>query len=93
MRLDGTVRIADLARECGLSMSHFIQAFKRAIGMTPHRRLAERRIKKAKALPQTNAPLSHVALACGFASQSHFTRVFTELVGAPPGQWRRHLAP
>jgi AraC family transcriptional regulator len=26
---------------------------------------------------------------CGFADQSHFTRVFTRAVGISPGQWRR----
>jgi len=33
--------------------------------------------------------LSHIALECGFANQSHFTRVFTSIVGLPPGAWRR----
>jgi len=28
-------------------------------------------------------------LACGFADQSHFTRVFSEIVGEAPGMWRR----
>ena len=33
--------------------------------------------------------LAEVALACGFADQSHFTRVFTRTVGTSPGAWRR----
>ena len=33
--------------------------------------------------------LSDVALSCGFADQSHFTRVFTKLTGLTPGAWRR----
>ena len=35
--------------------------------------------------------LSDVALACGFADQSHFTRVFTRMTGISPGAWRRGL--
>jgi AraC family transcriptional regulator len=35
--------------------------------------------------------LSDVALACGFADQSHLTRVFTGMVGVSPGAWRRAL--
>ena len=31
------------------------------------------------------------ALACGFADQSHLTRVFTGRVGVSPGAWRRAL--
>jgi AraC family transcriptional regulator len=32
-----------------------------------------------------------VALACGFADQSHLTRVFARMVGESPGAWRRAL--
>jgi AraC family transcriptional regulator len=35
--------------------------------------------------------LSDVALTCGFANQSHLTRVFTRMVGVSPGAWRRAL--
>jgi len=35
--------------------------------------------------------LSDVALSCGFADQSHFTRVFTKLTGLNPSAWRRNL--
>ena len=35
--------------------------------------------------------MSDVALACGFADQSHFTRVFTRMTGISPGAWRRGL--
>jgi AraC-like DNA-binding protein len=33
--------------------------------------------------------LTEIGLACGFADQSHFTRVFTQLVGVSPGARRR----
>jgi AraC family transcriptional regulator len=33
--------------------------------------------------------LSEVALACGFADHSHFSRVFTRQTGLSPGVWRR----
>jgi transcriptional regulator GlxA family with amidase domain len=38
---------------------------------------------------KTDTPLADVALACGFADQSHFTRVFSAATGLPPGAWRR----
>ena len=34
-------------------------------------------------------PLAEIAISAGFANQSHFTRVFSSLVGASPGAWRR----
>ncbi len=33
--------------------------------------------------------LSEIAISAGFANQSHFTRVFSAVVGVSPGVWRR----
>jgi AraC-like DNA-binding protein len=33
--------------------------------------------------------LAEIAISAGFANQSHFTRVFSALVGVSPGAWRR----
>ena len=35
--------------------------------------------------------LSDIALACGFADQSHFTRVFGRIVGSSPKAWRVYM--
>ena len=90
--LDGDVPLADLARECGLSPSHFSRAFRQSTGSSPHQWLLQRRVDAAKSLLcDRKLSLSEVALACGFADQSHFTRVFTRHVGISPGVWRRSL--
>jgi AraC-like DNA-binding protein len=34
-------------------------------------------------------PLCEIAIQCGFADQSHFTRVFSAKTGSAPGRWRR----
>jgi AraC family transcriptional regulator len=92
--LDGALGIIELARSCRLSSSHFAHAFKQSTGLTPHRWLTCRRIEKAKGLLRDATwPLVHVAAECGFANQSHFTRVFTSVVGTPPGDWRRRNGP
>ena len=90
--LDGGVPLKDVARECRLSVSHFSRAFRRTMGVAPHNWLLMRRIEVAKEkLRDTRLSLSDVALACGFADQSHLTRVFTGMVGVSPGAWRRAL--
>ncbi len=90
--LDGTVGLKDVARECGLSVAHFSRAFRASVGIAPHRWLIKRRVEVAKTLlPDGNLSLPEVAIASGFADQSHFTRVFTGLVGTSPGKWRREL--
>jgi AraC family transcriptional regulator len=54
--------------------------------------LLKHRIEVAKEkLHDRRLSLSEVALACGFADQSHLTRVFTRTVGVNPGAWRRAL--
>jgi AraC family transcriptional regulator len=58
--------------------------------MAPYQWLLQRRVDKAKQLMRNaGVPLSEVAVSCGFADQSHFTRVFTRSVGVSPGQWQR----
>ncbi|CAB3628771.1 helix-turn-helix domain-containing protein [Achromobacter pestifer] len=88
--IGGDLSIADIATECGLSRSYFIKAFKGSTGKTPHRWLTAHRIERACALlTQSHLPIAAVALACGFADQSHLTRVFTQVLGTTPGMWRR----
>ncbi len=91
--LDGSVRLADLARECELSVSHFARAFKASFGMSPHRWLVQRRIERAQQLiAETDLPLAEVAVQSGFKDQAAFTRTFRRIVGMPPGSWRREHA-
>ncbi len=88
--LDGEVSHAAIARRLGISPSHFARAFRVSTGLPPHQWLMRRRIEKARALlRETKTPLAEVSHQCGFATQSHFTRVFTRLTGASPGAWRR----
>ena len=90
--LDGRVPLKEVASECRLSVSHFSRAFRRTMGAAPHNWLLTHRIAVAKEkLRDRRLSLSDVALACGFADQSHLTRVFTRIVGVSPGAWRRAL--
>jgi len=91
-RISGNVALDDIAIACGLSSTHFTRLFKRTTGLSPYRWLTLQRIEKAKmALLLSNDSLVEIALASGFANQSHFTRVFSSIVLASPGQWRRQM--
>jgi AraC-like DNA-binding protein len=88
--LDGRMPLRQVAQECGLSASYFSRAFHRSEGTAPHNWLLARRVDVAKEkLRDPRLTLAQVALECGFADQSHLTRVFTRLVGVTPGAWRR----
>jgi AraC family transcriptional regulator len=86
----GDPSVTELAALCGLSRSYFVRAFKQTTGMPPHRWLSMQRVKRAKELLHgTRMPIGEIAVACGFADQSHLTRVFSKVFGISPGAWRR----
>jgi len=90
--LEGGIALEDLAALCGLSASRFAHAFKSSTGIAPYRWLQQRRIERAKELLRRSADtLASTALGCGFADQSHFTRVFRQSVGVSPGAWRESV--
>lgn len=92
-RSQGNVSIEEIANACNLSRSYFIRAFRETTHRTPHQWLLERRIDRARdLLKNSDYSLSQIAIACGFSDQSHFTRTFSQLVGTPPGTWRRQAA-
>ncbi len=88
--LDGNIHLSDMARACGLSVSHFTRAFRKSFGMSPYRWLLERRIDHAKALLATSGlPIADIALQSGFSDQTGFTRAFGRIARDSPGRWRR----
>ncbi|WP_429300682.1 helix-turn-helix domain-containing protein [Paraburkholderia sp. GAS199] len=88
--LDGSVTIAMLAAECGMSSGHFSHAFKRQVGQSPYQYLISQRLLRAKTLMlTTQLPLVEIAVACGFSTQTHFNKRFLAANGISPGVWRR----
>jgi AraC family transcriptional regulator len=84
------ISIQELASIARLSPSHFCRAFRNSLNESPHCFVMQRRIARSQALMSTTgAPLSHIAIDCGFADQAHFSRVHRKLVGMAPGTWRR----
>ena len=81
----------DLAALTGLTAKHFARAFRQSTGLPPHHYLIVQRIETAKRhLDRASPGLADIALACGFADQSHFTATFRRVVGVTPGTWRLH---
>jgi len=88
------VPLKELAAQTGLSPSRFGRAFKVSMGISPHRWQMNLRIVEAQELlREGNLSQTAIALATGFAEQSHFSRVFKEVVGVPPGVWQREHRP
>ena len=88
--LSERVPVSHLAKLVGLSASGFRRAFKVSMSTSPHRWQSSERIQAAQIMLREGASsLAQVALATGFAEQSHFARVFKEIVGMTPGAWQR----
>ena len=81
--------LGQLAGMCALSEYHFARMFRESFGLPPHQYLLARRMNRARHLLRTTRmPLGDVALACGFASASHFSNKFRQAMGATAGEYR-----
>jgi AraC family transcriptional regulator len=83
--LDEDLSIARLAGSVAISASHFKTLFKRTTGVPVHQFVLQRRVERARTLLATgDLPASQVALAAGFAHQSHMARAMRRLLGVTP---------
>jgi PAS domain S-box-containing protein len=91
--LPGKVSVKEMAREVGLSESHFSRTFKHVTGETPHQFALRVRLERASAALARSpvAGIAGVAAEYGFFDQSHFTREFQKKFGVTPGEVVRRL--
>lgn len=81
--------VADLAREAGLSRTAFAQAFVAKLDLTPMQYITSWRMQIAReALTDLGLSVADAAEACGYASESAFSRVFKREVGVAPATYR-----
>lgn len=89
-RLEQSVDIQEVARECGVSRRMLERRFRNTLNTSPHKRLTQFRVDRAKSLLRsTRWPLGRIAAECGFKEQKYLSVRFKELEGMPPLQWRK----
>ncbi|HYZ87460.1 MAG TPA: helix-turn-helix domain-containing protein [Bryobacteraceae bacterium] len=82
-----------LAAESGYSRNQFLRMFRTATASTPHQFFLQLRVEKAQSLMKDKSlRIIDIAASCGFASQAHFSRVFRDIVGVTPMQYRRDIS-
>lgn len=89
VRSAGTVPVHTLAREVGWSERHLANRVRQEIGLTPKVAARVIRFDRARRMLQATggADPAGVAVACGYADQSHMSRDFVQMTGCPPGRW------
>jgi AraC-like DNA-binding protein len=86
---DQPLTIAQLAAAVGRTPVRFLREFVTLVGVTPHAFIVEARVQAARAMIQQDlAPLSSIAVDCGFTHQSHMGAAFRKVLGQTPGQYR-----
>jgi len=83
--LDGDLSLAALSAVAGLGATQFKLRFRQSFGLPVHQYVILRRVEHAKTLLlQGRLPASEIALAAGFAHQSHMARSLRRLLGVTP---------
>ncbi len=89
LNLAEPLSLGQLADMCALSEYHFARMFRESFGLPPHQYLLARRMNRARQLLRgTRMAFSEIALDCGFASASHFSHRFKQVMGATAGEYR-----
>jgi AraC-like DNA-binding protein len=88
-----SIGLTQLGFVAGLSPFHVQRLFRLQTGMSPHAYQTQLRINHAMVLLRRSHSLCEIAIATGFADQSHLTRNFLRLVGITPGRYSRLLNP
>ncbi|GIT93188.1 AraC family transcriptional regulator [Jannaschia pagri] len=91
--LERTISLDDLAREAGMSASHFSRLFKDTVGTPPMQYVMAYRIEQAlEMMRDPTRRLGDIALSCGFADQAHFSRSFKQVTGETPRKRRAAMS-
>jgi AraC family transcriptional regulator len=88
--LDQSFTLDQLADALGMSVFYFCRQFKQSMGVSPHQYVTRRRIERAKELLwHSQLPITDIALQVGFATPSAFSRLFRQLTGTTPKNFRQ----
>lgn len=76
---------SEIAAEVGVSVRQLERLFGKYLNASPKKYFMEMRLERARnLLIQTEATVTEVALACGFDSTGHFSRVYRTAFGVAP---------
>jgi AraC-like DNA-binding protein len=82
--------VDELARKAGMSRRTFFEKFRRFTQASPGEYIRAKRLLQARQLMEANreASLGDIAYACGFSSQTYFSRLWKATFGEVPSRSR-----
>lgn len=86
------IGLDDLAQACGVDRFRLTRAFKSAFGLAPHAYLIQLRLARARQLLARGESPAQVAVALGFADQSHLGRWFRRAYHLTPADYRKRCS-
>jgi len=87
--IDEDIKPCDLAERSYLSKNHFARLFKDETGVTPSAYINARKIEKAQLLLiSTDMPVKNIARQLSFNNLSNFNRLFRQISGTTPKEYR-----
>ena len=83
-------KIEDIADACYISRSHLARLFRQELNISVMSYLNSVKLHKAsELLLKTNNSIIDVSIECGFNSAQYFSRVFKNLIGCTPHEYRK----
>ncbi|OAS24553.1 response regulator [Paenibacillus oryzisoli] len=84
------VSLTEMASRCHMSVSHFCNVFKRQTGMTLINYVNKIRMEKVRVLLlEPDLKIYDIAELVGYSTMSYFNRIFKELEGLSPNEYRK----
>ncbi|WP_337913890.1 helix-turn-helix domain-containing protein [Cohnella zeiphila] len=92
--MQGELLLPEVAKRVHMSRSYFSRCFRDIVGKTFNEYVREVRVEHAKVLlRQTNKTIGWVATQSGYPNEKYFCKVFRELTGVLPSEYRKREKP
>ena len=91
--ISNTISLEELAEIAGLSVSHYCAMFRQKTMQTPMQLYTSMKVQRACQLLQNrNQTIKAISYSLGFFDQYHFSKVFKQIMGVSPKEFRSHGA-
>lgn len=90
--LHGAIQISDIAKSLHVNADYLSHLFRKSEHITIKRYILKEKIRRAQNLLRySDYRIQDIAFYLGFSSQSHFTKIFSEITGMNPNEYRKQF--